>query len=451
MAKIRLLQHHYTFTALLLSLVAAPVAANYIDDMSAAYASGDSESTYTLAQGHMLEGEGDPRFDLYYGLAAIDSGSTSEGIFALERVLTVQPNNHQARLGLVRGYYDLEQYGRSRKELDTLLAGNPPEQIRQRAEQYQQLVGERATSSRAWGGFYAEFGVGYDNNINGGAGDRGVYVPLVGWSTTLREEAMAEDSAYLNAAVGVYGSVPLNRSFALFGSLDASKRDNTESSGYDLTEVDLEAGVAYFFGADELRLAALWQDDHWGNNPYRQVIGGRAEWRHGLADGSRVTLSLERDRLDYDSDVQTALDSRLTIVGLDWLQPISNDNRSIFFASIYGGVERKRESAPAKPVFGQTIPDRNIYGLRLGTELAAGPDYTVDVTLQAERSSFRNRDALFLRKREDDYYSLAVGATWDFRPQWSLRGEVSYADNDSNIDIYSYDRTVAGITLRFDY
>jgi hypothetical protein len=170
-----------------------------------------------------------------------------------------------------------------------------------------------------------------------------------------------------------------------------------------------------------------------------------------LDDGGQVTLSVERDRLDYDSDVRTALDSRLTVMGLDWQQPISNDGRSIFYSTIYGGLEREREDPPATPVFGQTVPDRNLYGLRLGTIVAAGADYSMDVTLRAERSSYRERDTLFLRKREDDFYSLAVGATWEFRPQWSLRGEVSYADNDSNIDIYSYDRAAAGVTLRFDY
>jgi hypothetical protein len=419
--------------------------------MQAAYMSGDSESVYAMAQKHMFDGEGDPRFDLYYGLAAIESGSASEGIFALERVLAVQPDNHQARLGLVRGYYDLEQYGRSRQESQTLLDSTPPEEIRQQAQRYNDLTSRRASGSLASGGFYAEFGIGYDDNVNGGATGRSVVVPLNGMTTTLRDSAMAEDSAYMNAAAGVYGTVPLNSRVALFGSADVSKRDNTENSRHDLTEVDIEGGAAFMFGMHELRLTALWQNDRWGNDPYRKVLGGRVEWHHRLDDGGQLTLSLERDRLDYDSDVRTALDSKLTVMGLDWQQPIFDDGRSIFYSTIYGGRERESESPPVKPVFGQTVPDRNLYGLRLGTVMAAGADCSMDVTLRAERSSYRERDPIFLRKREDDFYSLAVGANWDFRPQWSLRGVISHSDNDSNIDIFSYDRTTVGVTLRFDY
>jgi hypothetical protein len=446
----RVLHHYRIFVSILLLCMAAPVAANYIDEMQTAYMSGDSESVYAMAQQHIFEGEGDPRFDLYYGLAAIDSGSTSEGVFALERVLTLQPDNHQARLGLVRGYSDLGQNGRSRKELDTLLAGNPPEQIRQQAEQYQQRVGESSASGRAWGGFYAEYGIGHDDNINSGASDRRVFVPLIGVTTTLRDEAVERDGGYQNAAVGVYGVAPLNSSFSLFGSLDAYRRDNMGSSRHDILETSFEGGVAFTSGVNEFRLAALWQDYQLGHDPYRKMVGGRVEWRRSLADGARVTLFVERDRLDYDSDAR-ALDSRLTIGGVGWLQPLSSDGRSIFFATLYGGNEKEREDPPASPLFGQSVPDRDLYGLKLGTELAASSDCSVDVTLQAIQSDYNEQDPMFLRKREDDYYSLAVGANWYFHPQWSLRGEVSYADNDSNIDIYSYDRTAVGVTLRFDY
>ena len=40
---------------------------------------------------------GDPAFDTLLGIAAIDSGQHSRGIFALERALSVAPDNHRAR------------------------------------------------------------------------------------------------------------------------------------------------------------------------------------------------------------------------------------------------------------------------------------------------------------------------------------------------------------------
>src|SRR4051812_6031670 len=40
---------------------------------------------------------GDPEFDYLLGISALDSGDLERAVFALERVLAVQPNNHVAR------------------------------------------------------------------------------------------------------------------------------------------------------------------------------------------------------------------------------------------------------------------------------------------------------------------------------------------------------------------
>ena len=75
--------------------------------------SGDSQAAYDYALSEISKYEGDPTFDYYYGAAAIDIGEANEGVYALERVLVSQPNNHAARLELARGYFILQEYTRS--------------------------------------------------------------------------------------------------------------------------------------------------------------------------------------------------------------------------------------------------------------------------------------------------------------------------------------------------
>src|SRR5882724_1210156 len=48
---------------------------------------------------------GDPEFDYLLGVAALDSGELERAVFALERVLAVQPDNHVARAEIARAYY----------------------------------------------------------------------------------------------------------------------------------------------------------------------------------------------------------------------------------------------------------------------------------------------------------------------------------------------------------
>src|ERR1051325_6517870 len=50
---------------------------------------------------------GDPEFDYLLGIAALDAGAPERAVFALERVLAVQPNNHVARAEIARAYLAL--------------------------------------------------------------------------------------------------------------------------------------------------------------------------------------------------------------------------------------------------------------------------------------------------------------------------------------------------------
>ena len=76
------------------------------------------QAAYDYAMKHIKQMEGDPYFDYFYGVSAIDTGHASEGVFALERVLLLHPNDHVARLELARGYFILEEYARSRQEFE---------------------------------------------------------------------------------------------------------------------------------------------------------------------------------------------------------------------------------------------------------------------------------------------------------------------------------------------
>ena len=58
-----------------------------LETLKRLYGQGKPEAAFEWAVKRRDELEGDSTFDFYYGLAAIDSGRVSEGVFALERVL----------------------------------------------------------------------------------------------------------------------------------------------------------------------------------------------------------------------------------------------------------------------------------------------------------------------------------------------------------------------------
>ena len=78
--------------------------------------SGQHQQAYDLLLAEAEERSGTPDFDLLLGIAALDSGHPSHAVFALERVLAMQPNNAHARAELAKAYFQMGENEAAKEE-----------------------------------------------------------------------------------------------------------------------------------------------------------------------------------------------------------------------------------------------------------------------------------------------------------------------------------------------
>ncbi len=64
----------------------------------------DPQGAFALLDPLEIARAGESAFDYLLGIAALDSGHVTRAIFALERVLAVQPQNNLARAEIARAY-----------------------------------------------------------------------------------------------------------------------------------------------------------------------------------------------------------------------------------------------------------------------------------------------------------------------------------------------------------
>ena len=72
-------------------------------------------------------------------------------MFALERVLAAQPNNHSARLELARAYFILEEYARARQEFEAVLALDPPASVVSKIDRFLNAIRRKEGRYRTTG------------------------------------------------------------------------------------------------------------------------------------------------------------------------------------------------------------------------------------------------------------------------------------------------------------
>src|SRR3954464_11748729 len=106
---------------------------------------------------------GNPEFDYLLGISALEVGENERAVFALERVLAVQPNNHVARAEIARAYFAMGEKDTARKEFETVRQQTIPAEAKATIEKYLSAI---AASDVTQITGYVELGVGYDSNVN---------------------------------------------------------------------------------------------------------------------------------------------------------------------------------------------------------------------------------------------------------------------------------------------
>jgi hypothetical protein len=430
--------------ALILGAQSGQGATDYLREIAQLYNSGRAEAAYNLAGQHLLEAEGDPTFDFYYGLAAIDSGHLSQGVFALERMLLSQPANQRVRLELARGYFLLEQYDRARKEFRKVLDTQPPEKVRANIQQFLDLIRLRESRYRTTAGYYVELSTGYDSNVNSAPSIAGFDSPVFG-PGVLDNSAVSQEDGYAGFEVGANIIHPLKPGLALFGNLSFSRRAHEEATEFDTRIFNTQGGISLLQGPDRYRLSLQWQKYHVGHRRYRDLLGISGEWQHNLDERTRLTSFLQYTETNFTQNELQGADQAMGGLGIMRSFPLCW--QPLFFATLYLGEDRARVDSWAA----RAIVDRDIYGLSAGTQLTLTPKLSLTLSAQLQESRYDEEDRFFLLQREEEMRKLSLQSTWLLRPHWSLGAKAAYTENQSNISINRYHRTEAGVTLRYEY
>ncbi|MEM7173550.1 MAG: tetratricopeptide repeat protein [Pseudomonadota bacterium] len=109
---------------------------------------------------------GQADFDYLLALSLMDAGEVGRAELIFERLLTLTPSFHGARLDYARVLVARDQYTKATAQLDRLDASQPPEKARAEIASLRQTIAMRS-QDRRWSRYLeASTAVGYDSNVN---------------------------------------------------------------------------------------------------------------------------------------------------------------------------------------------------------------------------------------------------------------------------------------------
>jgi tetratricopeptide (TPR) repeat protein len=429
--------------ALALALAALPALAlgdALTDRAKALLKRSDARAAYELLLPLESQRSGDAEFDYLLGIAALDAGYPERAVFALERVLALQPDNSLARAEIARAYFAMGEREQARREFQAVRAQAIPEDARATVERFLSAI---AAAERTRIDGFVEIGLGYDTNVNGATGNSTIAIPAFGGAAFVLDPTLRErGDQFLNFAGGVNFTRKLSQPWALVGGVGASLRINTDASRFDTDNLDANLGVRYARGLNAYTLGAQAQYFAIDAHGYRDTNAVVAQWQHSFDERTQATLFGQHAQLRYKT--QPVRDADRSIFGVAYAQAFSGEYSPAVFASLYGGEEKAVDEAfphlGHKPV-----------GVRLGGQLRLGGGWSVSGAVSHERRKYGGTEPLFLVRREDKQTDVNLGLSYLWRSGTTVLAQLSHTDNQSNVVLNDFDRTVFSMSLRFNF
>jgi len=430
-------------------LFAAPAMAqdkNWLGEAEKLIRQGQGGQAYAILQPYQFEQAGNPDFDYLFGVAALESGRADLATLAFERVLAVDPNHGAARLDMGRAYFALGDLSRARREFDQALALNPPPAARATVARYLAEMDARQNAPATRASAYVEGGFGTDGNVTQGPSTNSLFLPLFGVNFTFNagNQKTRDDFTQVNGGAEV--THRLDEAVSLYAGVDARWRHYGQVANFDYGSSDWRGGVQWQEGGRSLRLGAGYNDYRLDHQQYRTVSSLNGEWRQAVDDRRQWMLFGQYAQVRYSQQVQSNNNVDQYLAGAGWLSRLDLALPTLFSVSAFVGQER--EADPGRP---RVDGNKDIFGGRLGAQVSPRGDLDVYAAAGLQLGDYRRSNILYTQQRKDWQYDLAAGAIWRFAPAWSLRPQVSWLRNDSNLSVNDYQRYELSVFVRREF
>jgi len=410
------------------------------DDVKALLEAGKASAAYDEAKKHP-EQIGDPAFDFFYGIAAIDTGNAGEGVLALERYILRFPDNVAARLQLARGYFLLGEDARARQEFEALRQLKPPSDVAATIDRFLDAIRLRETRYTPSAGAYIELGVGHDSNVNSGISGSTVFLPIFG-PVIIGENGQALRAAFASVGAGGYVTYPVAPGVALFGNAALEQKFNDGNSQFQFGTLDVAAGVSVLREKNLYKVSLNQGYITLGDRSYRSATGAGLEWRRQLDELNSFSVAGQYAELRYN-DPNGPQDATFAGINVGFRHQFTGKWQPAISLGANYGEQHSTQSRP------DLVPRTK--GLSAGLNFTPAAKWGVALGASYLASNYQDINFLANEVRHDEYKSYSAIVSYLISRNLSIRGEAIVSRNTSNIELFAFQREIFMLKLRYEF
>lgn len=413
-----------------------------IQQLNMLVAQGQFQQAYELAEDNLFDLEGEAEFDFLYGLAALETGNPDEAVFAFERIAYVYPDQQRVKLELARAYFMSNNLTASEQLFNEVLATNPGPNVSNNIRGFLDLIEQRQNAVSSTFSWFVNSNIGSDSNINS-ATELGVISTPIG-DVELSPSGQSIDDDFMDIGGGVNYNHPFNKNSSAYARANYNKHNNFSTSEFDLDVMAGEAGYALIRDNVRMTLSGRLQRVNLDSTKFQtssSLLGG---WQRNAGDGWTQGFTAAYTAVRYNG--ATNPDNKLRDVNQFLMSGSIGkaSGRFLHNVSIYYGDEDARQAAGKNNA-------QSFYGIAFSEQFQFKPGHIPYFRISFHKSDNKAVAPVFNIKRGDDTFSTSLGWIWQINNNLNLTTDLTYTENDSNIDLYGYNRLKYQTGLRYQF
>lgn len=390
---------------------------------------------------------GDPKFDYLMGLSAYKAGYFEDAVFAFERVLINEPKDVLSRLYLAFGYFKVQNYKASQKELKELQKLPLKQKDMDQVNQYLVLIAKYEASRLKSHSFNVSLSYSYDSNANSGT-DLDSYVlptPIELLPGVTIDEIVLGDTSkvspdnIMSATLSYQYQAKITQNNGYFVAASLNESAYQELDYLNRQIANFMGGYHHNFKDWQYRVSLYGQPMTLDTDYYRFAYGAIADVNKTLSEKTSLGISLAAADIDNKQDdnfdvSQYSIKTRLVVSG-DNKQHLVELGYSAEDAKTLSGEHNARDYWQA--TYRYSIPSF------LSGSMAADISYQ-DIKHAAVHPSFG-----LVRKEEQLSFQLAYN--YVLPNSFLLSVRYKFTDKDSSIDLYAFDKDELWLSLSHSF
>lgn len=399
--------------------------------------SNQATKAYALLKKEYKKGNFDNQTLFLLGTSAKQQNDLDGAIKYFEELLSREKGAHRVRLDLASIYYKKGELDRAKELLLVVKSSNPPEKVGDNINSFLAAI-EKGTP-RNWN---IRLSVGYVFDSNANAGPDTDTVLMYNLPFDLSTDAKESDDFAINysASLNHLYKFEKNSKFYWQSSFGFNGRDYNKLNNLDSLSLYLSSGPSLDKGKFKYSLPIILSTVKIGHEDryYSYSRGLVPQLSYSFAPNFSISSSLSlNDKIYYENPTRDSKSVTFSLSSRYFL-----DQSSFFDMGGYKGRESSKTD---------TYTNAS-QGLNLGYYKAFSQKLNLYLSTSYSVTDYHGLEVAYNTKRKDSLASVGANLSYYLEMVKSnMAFNVSYTQNDSNIVMYEYKRTQAGLTISTDF